>query len=73
MALTTEPPVWIVAVVDEDSPFQIRAAGPFSSFETADAFRANAVKELSPDEAAQFGVVVLESVESPESFVAGNS
>jgi hypothetical protein len=72
MALTTEPPVWIVAVVDEESPFQVRAAGPFSSFETADAFRANAIKGLSPEEAELYGVVVLESIESPDSFAAGN-
>jgi|tagenome__1003787_1003787.scaffolds.fasta_scaffold19717121_2 hypothetical protein len=72
MTVNTEPPVWIVSVTHTTGPYQVRAAGPFSSFDAADRFRSQSIEGLAPEEAEKYAVVALESVNHPGSFASSN-
>jgi hypothetical protein len=64
------PEAWVVTTTSDDGPYQIKAAGPFDSFDAADAFRTLAIDGLTAEQAADVAVVALESTDEPAEFVA---
>jgi hypothetical protein len=69
MTAAAQPQVWVVTSTSDLGPYQVKAAGPFDSFDSADAFRTKAIVDLTPEQANDVAVVALEATDEPAEFV----